>query len=202
MADILNLDELAAAQIFLDSQNDSVTLGRSVLECSIIRFHQRRKYLLDCLRLILQQSARDDKDEATSEVFEIVTEAIVQPREKVNNSLGFTRKCISSMTEIKVWLQNLGDRLNSASVLGEERKPEFLETIEYQRTSLIQQHEILAIILFYLIKRNHSTSSDFETVLDTIRKADKYDNLLCMYSHIVTPAVGFFGVIICYSYEL
>ncbi|KAH8801581.1 nucleoporin Nup186/Nup192/Nup205 [Xylogone sp. PMI_703] len=186
LADVLNLDELAAAQIFLEAQNDSTTLGRSVLECSIIRFHQRRKYILDCLRLIFQQSADVNKDEATSEVFEIVMDAVVQPREKSGNSLKFTQKCIASMGDIKLWLQDLGDKLNSASILGDKQKPEFLETIEYQRVSLVQQHETLAIILFYLIKKNHSTSADFEMILNTIRKADKYDNLLLHYF----PALG------------
>ena len=54
LADTLNIDELDAARLFFLSQDDSELQGRSIMECAIIKFHQLRKYLLDCFRLVLQ----------------------------------------------------------------------------------------------------------------------------------------------------
>jgi nuclear pore complex protein Nup205 len=50
--------------------------------------------------------------------------------------------------------------------------------LEYQRVSLVNQHESLAVILLYLVKESHSLVADFEQVMEIMRKADKYDNLL------------------------
>ena len=82
------------------------------------------------------------------------------------------------MGGIKGWLQNLADKVNSTSVLGQGHRVELLETIEYQRVSLVQQHESLGVIVLYLVKANYSIVADFEQLLDIVKKADKYDNLL------------------------
>jgi nuclear pore complex protein Nup205 len=45
----------------------------------------------------------------------------------------------------------------------------------------VQQHESLGVIAHYLIKANHAKSNDFEHLLDILKRADKYDNLLGTY---------------------
>jgi len=177
LADDLNLDELDAARIFLEVQDETDSSGRPALTNSVIRFHQRRKCLLDCLRFILQQSADVNGNQETREGFQTIVAQIVQPQ---NGSARYTQRCLSSMGDIKSWLQRLAEKLNSASVLG-QGQVEALETIEYQRVRLVKQHELLGVILLYLVKENQSVVSDFEQVMETLRKADKYDNLLCKY---------------------
>ena len=85
------------------------------------------------------------------------------------------------MGDVKSWLQRLAEKLSSASVLGQLQQVEVLETIEYQRVSLVKQHESLGVILLYLVKEGHSVVTDFEQVLEHLRKADKYDSLLCKW---------------------
>ena len=179
VADELNLDELDAAQLFLESQREAEESGRPIVTCALIRFHQRRKYLLDCLRLLLQVSADVNLDDDIRSDLQRVVINILEPGEPRKSSSSYVQRCLSSMGDIKWWLQNLADKLSSASVLGQGQQSILLETIEYQRISLVKQHESLGIIVLYLVKENHSDMADFELVLATLKKMDKYDNLLC-----------------------
>jgi nuclear pore complex protein Nup205 len=81
------------------------------------------------------------------------------------------------MSDIKTWLQKLAEMSNTGSVTGQQS--EVLETIEYQRVSLVKQHELVGIIVFYLVKQNYTVLADFELVLETLKKVDKFDSLLC-----------------------
>jgi nuclear pore complex protein Nup205 len=83
------------------------------------------------------------------------------------------------MSDIKLWLQQIAEKLSGASVLDKLQHVEVVQMVEYQRVSLVKQHESLAVILVYLVKESHSVMADFDIVLETMRKADKYDNLLC-----------------------
>ncbi len=172
----MDLDELDAARIFLEAQNETDASGRPALTNSIIRFHQRRKCVLDCFRTLIQLSADvNQEDELRADLRAIIAQ-IVEPGDI---KLRYTQRCLLCMGDIKPWLQRLAEKLNGASVLGQGQHLEVLETIEYQRVSLVKQHESLGVILLYLAKEGHSVVKDFEQVLETLRKADKYDNLLC-----------------------
>ncbi|KAH6723827.1 nucleoporin Nup186/Nup192/Nup205 [Leptodontidium sp. MPI-SDFR-AT-0119] len=190
VANELNLDELDAARIFLEVQDETDASGRSALTNSIIRFHQRRKTVLDCLLLILQQSADEDQDEALREDMQAIVARIVQPE---NGSARYTQRCLSSMDDIKSGLQGLADSLSRASLLGQAQQVEAVETIEYQRVSLIKQHESIGVIVLYLVKENHSVEADLDRVLGTLKKADKYDTLLLHYFPALSAFITRFG---------
>ncbi|CZS94378.1 related to nucleoporin [Rhynchosporium graminicola] len=190
VANELNLDELEAARIFLDVQDETDSSGRSAITNSIIRFHQRRKTVLDCLLLIIQQSAEEDQDEALREDLQAIVAQIVQPE---NGSARYTQRCLSSMGDIKVGLQGLTDSLNRASLLGQAQQVEAVEAIEYQRVSLIKQHESLGVIVVYLIKENHSVEAELDLLLGVLRRADKYDNLLLHYLPALSAFITRFG---------
>lgn len=185
VADELNIDELDAARICLEVQEETDSSGRSLLTNSIVRFHQRRKHVLDCVRLLVQLSADVNLDEGLRAGFQDVVQRIVQPQ---NGPYAFAQKCLTAMTDIKTWLQMLGEKLSGASVLGQGQQEEFLETIEYQRVSLVKQHESIGVTVHYLVKENRAHSAEFEAVLSVLKKADKYDNLLLHYF----PALGSF----------
>jgi nuclear pore complex protein Nup205 len=176
VADDLNLDELDAARICLESQADSETSGRSLHICAILRFHQRRKYLLDCLRLILQL-ANDLRDDGLQDGFKGVAAKIANGSNLPSESK-YVRRCLTGMGDIKGWLQRLVDKLNTASVIGGGQQEELKEGTEYQRVSLVEQHESLGVIVLHLVKLGYFSTADFEVVLETVRTADKYDHLL------------------------
>jgi nuclear pore complex protein Nup205 len=176
LADELDLDELDAASVFLEAQGDTDASGQPALTYSVVRFHQRRKCVLDCLRMIVQLSADINQDDQLRADLRAILDDIVQPGVP---PLRYTQRCLSSMTDIKLWLQRLAEKLSGASVLERLQHVEVLQMMEYQRVSLIKQHESLAVILVYLVKESHSVAADFDQVLETMRRADKYDNLLC-----------------------
>lgn len=169
---------MEAAKIFFEAQEDAGVMGRSVLDCSILQFHQRRKYVLDCLRLILQLSADTEGEENVKLYMQGLVDRIVKEPAAGGNKSHYIQKCFTGMTDIKKSLQTLADKVNGASVLNQDRKLDLPETMEYQRVSLIQQHEALGVIVHYLIKTNHSTIDDFRYLLRTLKTFDKYDNIL------------------------
>lgn len=189
LADELDLDELDAAQIFFVAQADITSLGQPALTNSLVLFHQRRKCLLDCLQIICMLTADVELDEVLREDLQATLGQIVSPRA---SSKKYTQRCISHLSDIRCWLQRLNDKLNGASIVG-KLNPETLEAVEYQRVSLIKQHESLCTILFYLIKENHCDVKDFHSILDILRKADKYDNLLVHHIPALSACISRFG---------
>lgn len=180
LADTLDLDELTAAKLLLEAQGESESTGRSLLTCSIVRFHQRRKELLDCIRLIFDLAADVNREENERDGLLHLADQVVKPPNSPtasNDTLRYIRRCLTSMGDIKIWLQKLAEISNTGSVTGQQS--EVLETIEYQRVSLVKQHELVGIIVFYLVKQNHTILADFELVLETLKKVDKFDSLLC-----------------------
>ena len=193
LADFLEIDEVEAARILIDSEADQTTLSRPLIECGVIRFHQRRKYLLDCARLLINLS-RDDEIEGEMQEFFItyVSENIFC------QSLGLqgqapgkdriTTKCLDGIRDIRTTLQKLSERITGQSVVSGGPSPGFQETTEYSRVALIEQHELLCIILSMAVEKQQAQHEDFQDYLGILQKTDKYDNLL---AHLF-PALGAF----------
>ncbi len=178
LADALDLDEIESARIVLEALADAEILSRPLLESSIIRYHQTRKYLLGSFRLILHTSMDLNIPALIRDALQELISRVLQPQDCSGEGPSFVTKCLKKMGEMKSMLQSLTDRLNGASVLGQIQRSEFHETIDYQRASLVQQHESLGIIVHFLVKANHGGPKDFEQILDNLKRTDKYDNLL------------------------
>jgi nuclear pore complex protein Nup205 len=191
LSDQVNIDEIEAARYLLDSSADPETLGRSLLECSIIRFHQQRKYALDALRLLLElDSAGDDiDDDVTSmEAVQIyVAERVFKSGPGIKGAENrLVPRCMTAMQAIKADLLKLGDKIAAAQTLGQgalNSLSEEAETIEYTRISLVQQHELLAVILCRSVDKHQADRSDFSNFMATLQKVDKYDSLLGMFDY-------------------
>ncbi|KAG8414947.1 hypothetical protein J3458_008838 [Metarhizium acridum] len=185
LSDELDLDEIEAAKCLLESQDDPSVLGRSLLECGIIRFHQQRKYTLDALRLLLElDSTEDDAEEsrALETIKMFVTARLFQSRP--GGCKRYVPCCMAAMGKIKSWLQRLADKIAAAQALSQvkpDQLSEEVETIEFSRVSLIQQHELLGVVLCRLVENRQADVSDFMDFVSTLKKLDKYDNLLGWY---------------------
>ena len=177
MADALYLDELEAAQLFLEAQEDSQASGQPVETCAIIRFHQRRKELLDCLRITLELSSASSLGDMEQEFFSQLIAEITRAQDTKDESR-FTRRCLSSMAETRVWIQELVGKADGQRVANDtEKGVKNLEIMQYQRASLIREHELLGVIVFYLARKS-SVMSDFELVLETLRTHEIFNELL------------------------
>jgi len=177
VADDLNLDELDAAQICLESETESHNSGRSLYLCAILRFHQRRKYMLDCLYLILLVANDVDRDGPILDGLRGVIDFVVGDDSSTNGSSKYVGKCLADMTDIREWREKIIEKLAGASRIG-GRNEDLEEAAEYQRTSLTQQHESLAVVILYLVKMGKAAQADFEALLETLRNWGVYDHLM------------------------
>ncbi|KAJ4324891.1 hypothetical protein N0V84_003727 [Fusarium piperis] len=191
LSDEVELDELEATRCVLESQEDPSTLGRSLLECAIIRFHQQRKYVLDTVRLLLEIDGLDEDmadPEALESVKLYVAQRLLQPSMGADASKRIVPRCMASMKEIKAWLQKIGDKIAAAQTLGQSMNgmSEQMETIEFSRVSLIQQHELVGVILCRSVEMRQGSTEDFLDFVATLKRMDKYDALLV---HLI-PSIG------------
>lgn len=189
LADEAEINEIEAARYVLEAEEDPTVIGRSLLECGLIRVHQQRKYVLDCVRLMLEIDGLDD-DEIEPEILNGVqtylAAAVFQnlPGETASSQKRLLPKCMSAMQDVRGWLQKIADKMTAAAVLinGQGgQMPEEMETIEFSRVSLFQQHELLAIILCRTIEKREADISDFKNFLQNLKNVDKYDVLLGTY---------------------
>ncbi|KAH6605139.1 nuclear pore complex subunit [Trichoderma cornu-damae] len=189
-SDEIDLDEVEAVRYLLDSQDDVSVLGRSLLECAVIRFHQQRKYVLDSFRLFLELNNMDYEGEEPNalETIKVYVDTRLL-RKSPDGAKRLAPRCLRAMAEIKTWLQRLGERITAAQTLGNvpaDDLPEELETVEFSRVSLIQQHEALGVILCECVDKRQAETPDFLEFISVLKKWDKYDTLLV---HLV-PAIG------------
>ncbi|ATY67377.1 nuclear pore complex subunit [Cordyceps militaris] len=191
LADELEIEELDAARFLLDSHDDIPILGRPLFECAIIRFHQQRKYALDILRLLFEIYSLENNDEESTPLDGI--KAYVEARMLQASATGQKRnvpRYMTAMAEIKTSLQKLGDKIAAAQAMGQIIMSEEMETVEYSRISLIQQHESLAVILCRAVSKRQAETADFMNFVGILKRADKYD---CLLVHLL-PALGAFTV--------
>ena len=181
LADALNIDEVEAAMLYLSSQDHAQALDRSRLIAAIMLFHERRQFLLECLRLILCESF-DMERELTQELMQEMTACVLEIKDgPLRNASLFVRKCMDSMEDIEKWLVLLGEQTQKASVVGQAGDPDIMEAIEFQRISLLQQHESLGAILCYFFKGPYTSSEELRHLLNRLRKLDRFDALLVHY---------------------
>ncbi|KAL3460377.1 hypothetical protein BJX64DRAFT_278566 [Aspergillus heterothallicus] len=181
LADALDIDELHAAYLFFRAQEDAQVLDRPPLIAAIMRFHERRQFLLESLRLILQESYEVER-EATQETALMALELILETKNNQHRNAGlFTRKCLKSMEDIEKWLVLLGEQIQKASLVGESDDRDVMEAIEHQRNSLFQQHESLGAIVYFLFKGSHTNSEDLRILVAHLRKLDRFDGVLLHY---------------------
>ncbi|EEQ32268.1 conserved hypothetical protein [Microsporum canis CBS 113480] len=147
VADALDVDEIEAARYYIRAQSDSKKLDRSPIVSSIIRFHEQREFVLECLRLILHESFEVEREETQLLMKEYVASVLEIQNGPLRNGSLFARKCMDAMTDIEKWLVLLGEQIQKASIVGQSQEADILEVIEYQRQSLGKQHESLGAII-------------------------------------------------------
>ncbi|KAI1504165.1 nucleoporin Nup186/Nup192/Nup205 [Biscogniauxia marginata] len=181
VADELDLDEIEAAKLTLQAEEEESTLGRPRRECAIIRFHQQRKFLLSCMLSLLELSKEedellaDDHGDDLGELGQYVNENILRANLPGVNTSRFVPACTATMRDVRTWLQKLVEQVAGATMLGRTTEANFQETIEFTYISLVQQHELLSIILSYAIEKHVATEDDFVNFLQEFRRSPRYD---------------------------
>jgi nuclear pore complex protein Nup205 len=160
---------------------------------AIIRFHERRAFLLECLRVILSESFEVEREGTQAIMQETVGQILQIHNGPLRNGSLFTRKCLDAMVDIEKWLVLLGDQIQKASIVGQAQESDIMEIIEFQRQSLLKQHESLGTILHFLFKGSYASSEDLRKLLEKLRKMDKFDLPLVHYIPAVISSFAQYG---------
>lgn len=191
LADETELNEIEVAKILLSAQDDVSLINRPLLQRGLIQFHQHRKFALDTLRLLLEldRLSEEERSETLEDIKMIVEkELLAAPSGSTKRS---AEQCIDAMSYTKALLKKVGDKLTAASMLGQDRLGQLsdeMETMEFVRVSLYQQHEVLGLVLSRIFEKGLANQQDFKSLLDILRRADRYDALLSMYWSLCAPS--------------
>ncbi|KAI5243890.1 hypothetical protein E4T43_03989 [Aureobasidium subglaciale] len=177
VADELDLDELDAAKLNLQSENTAQELGRPTSMAAIFRFHGHRETLLECLRLTIQQAV-DCENPDDRENFKTCVDYITEKPDAT-----FWRKCVDAMATVEQGLQNLQERLNQIAMIGQTAHGYASETLQFEKQSLTKQHESLGAIISYLVRYKVGivTVDDFRFLLNKTAQLGNPDDVTLHY---------------------
>ncbi|KAI2630504.1 nucleoporin Nup186/Nup192/Nup205 [Xylaria nigripes] len=203
VADDIDLDEIEATRLALQAEDEEERLRRPRKQCAIIRFHQQRKYLLYCMLLLLELSKEEDEllaDDAGGDLGRLgqyVNRNILRGNtpgaEKTGARQRFVPACATALADIRSWLQKLSEQMNGAAILGRATEPQAQENFEFVHISLMQQHELLAVILCYAIEKHAAAESDFVDFLRHFKLADRYDYSIVHMLPVLGTYITIFG---------
>ena len=194
VAEELDLDELDAARLLLDAnaEGDAEAWGRSLWVCGVMRFHQERRFLLDCMRLMVEIAGDEEVDENLQDAFGALVEEHVfrVPKPGAAAKAGredrIVPKCMAAMQAVRTSLFKLVERAHARGMLAQvnmmtKADGEQVEAFDFARVSLIEQHELLAVILCAAVDKRHAEVADFKEFVGVLKKADRYDHFLSKF---------------------
>ena len=194
ISDTLDLDEIESARLLIEAEEDVKRLDRSKAASAIIRFHERRLFLLDCMRLLLRLLHDLEGREIVRDTARQVVDLILETKDgPARNGSLYTQKCLNAMAGIEKWLQSLGERHQGNVALGQTPSTEYTEILEFQQSSLAEQHESLGAIIAYLIKASYTGTEDFHKLLDYLPKLDRWNSIAVHYVPMIIAFTSKFG---------
>ncbi|OAP62814.1 hypothetical protein AYL99_02041 [Fonsecaea erecta] len=194
IATTLDLDEIEAGRLLIQSQTDINTTAESFVMDAVSKFHNGRDLLLQSLRITLQQSLGLEPGDGFRRVFETTVAQVLEVDGGVpSNGSIFTRKCLGTLEDIEKLQAKVADALQSKAVLGGPRGPEFYATLEFQRDSLFKQHEALACILAYLFQGDYTNQEDLRKLHGVLPRWNRLDLNLVHYLPAFSAAFRQYG---------
>jgi nuclear pore complex protein Nup205 len=199
IADEIDLDEIECASLFLAAQNDAEELDRSPVVSAILRYHRRRQYILECVRLIFQSGmdydqqvdAVDEDDPVVQEekaaqlrardLLKEFTAKIINLGNNRSTSSGFWSRCTNAMSSVETGIQRVTDRTLRASVVGTSLSRDEEQIMNFERETLNTQHESLSAICTFMIEQGAVSATDFQRLLDRVKQLDRHDHVMIHY---------------------
>jgi len=142
----------------------------------------------------LEKAVDFDRDEAVTGPFRQLVSLILQTKDgQLGSGSSYWRKCLKCMADIETRLQQVTERVQSVTMVGQIQSFEFAEIMDFQRQSLNRQHESLGTVVYFLIKANHTNIDDFRFLLTKLKLYDRYDILLVHYIPALSRSISQFG---------
>ena len=178
----------------IESGDDVHRFDRSKAASAIIHFHERRLFILECIRLLLEQSQNLEGVESVRDIAGQLIGLILEIKDgPARNGSLYTQKCLNAMAGIEKWLHALGERHQGNLALGQTVRTEYTEVLEFQQSSLAEQHESLGAIVTYLIKAGHTGVENFYKLLDYLPKLDRWNSIAVHYVPMIIAFISQYG---------
>ena len=192
VADELDLDELEAAKLCIDAAPFAATQDDNSLPFrALLHFHQYRGAVLECLRLLLQQSLESESED---EIAKVVLDAVVSIcGGRATEQSAYWRKCVDGLAEIETSLKKVGEHRQTVIMTGQSQRGDLAEALDAQRVLLTRQHESMAVIMTYLIRGNHVQLEDYRALLSKMASLESSIDISIHYLPILTSGSAFFG---------
>ena len=172
----LDIEEEHAGRLIIETQAPDSEDEQATIAEAVQKYHDRRDYLLQDLRLVLQQSEDLDLEEGVRSNYKEVVDTILDTKNGViANGSAFARKCMQAMSDIEARQIKLNEQIQSKAILSHARGEAFYRTLEFQRSSLFKQHEALGAILALLFRGNHTISEDLRKLYERSQKWQRLD---------------------------
>lgn len=189
LADAVDLDEIEAAKLVLNAQDDAELLDRSSTLSAVVAFHERRQFLLESLRMLMRNAEDPEcKEHLRREQLHLVSNILEVKDGPARNGSLYTRKCLNAMVDIEKWINALAERYQGTLALGQPTSPEYEDVMRFQQSSLAQQHESLGAILTYLVKGGYTAVDDFYKLLDHLSTIERWNVII---AHLVPATLAF-----------
>jgi nuclear pore complex protein Nup205 len=183
-----------AAKLFLLAQNDAPELDRSPIVSAVIRFHKKRQFLLECLRLSFQIPVHNlEHAELAAELISFRNQVLNLSAPDAENGSKYWKKCLHALAGIEAWLHVLADRSTRASMMQQTFSDDGIQILDFENVALIIQHESLAAILSQLTKDGFLFQDDFRLVLAKVRTLERHDLIVVHYLPILMTCIARFG---------
>jgi nuclear pore complex protein Nup205 len=185
VADELDLDEMEAAKLCIEAPPVDLSIADTTQALrALLRFHDRRQTLLDCLRMILHLSLElDHNDEMLhdtagidlndiiderSAAFKVVAREIIQGGDSGGQAecSAFWRKCIDGLTDIESYIKKVVEHKQKVIMTGQSLEGDIGDALQAQRLSLTYQHECLSTILAHLVEGSYVQAEDYRVFLN------------------------------------
>ncbi|KAK0935282.1 hypothetical protein LTR29_013147 [Friedmanniomyces endolithicus] len=155
VADELSLDELEAAKLCIEvSPEDGSQVGTSLALRAVLRFHDYRRSLLECMRLILQQynDAITADEEGVMSIFQGPLDAMMKAQDGPPDAgSGLWKKCVDGLTDVETFFMGMSERQQTMMMTGQVLVGDAADVFQAQRLLLTRQHESLMAVLVCLL---------------------------------------------------
>ncbi|KAM3423192.1 hypothetical protein BST61_g642 [Cercospora zeina] len=201
VANELDLDEVEAAKLCIQAQIDGSATDAALPLRAMVRFHEQRATLLDCMRLLLQLGIDADaaSDEEQTEAFSEVGRKIVEGRgqkgneEKRANPSAYWRTCVDGLGDIESFIKKMSDDRDRLAVTELSASPDQNEALRAQRYLLTRQHEFLAAIMSYLVRGRFVQPEDYRIFLSKAASLETEVDITVHYLPILISGASHVG---------
>ncbi|GAB7358097.1 hypothetical protein MBLNU230_g0258t1 [Neophaeotheca triangularis] len=196
VADELDLDEMQAAKLCIECQNDPMGGAGALPLRALLRFHEHRRVLLECLRLLMKCNDESDdmEDEQMAEMCQKAANLVTKgPSGTTTDTSAFFRKCMDALKTTENDLRKIQDHTQTIIMTGQILQGDMAEALQIQRLFLSQQHENLAATITHLIHANRVLPEDFISLLQHLAGLETFNHVMLHYTPVLISGSAQFG---------